>query len=352
MVDRLSEAEQIRLAEATHLRQTLGEKVWPGWQTADIPLLVYNESYAFMLGLYQPSDGWIKTPESYQRGGRWQPLPEPFLDGSIYYRQAISDGAAEIGSFTVRVDGHWVASLTTREWMKISLRQQIRQYTPSFLEPFFPYRLIDIFLVNTSDWYIAVLLHESFHAYQGTEADGRLEAIESDVSTARKGYPDDASFVDAWQAELDLWSLALLAEDDSQAADLARQALEQRSMRRLNYHLSEQAIQFEQQREWLEGLAKYVELAIWRQAAQDSTYQPLAETEKLDDFKRYKTFDARWKQEVDQVRRMADSDGDGRFYYSGMAQAFLLDRLMPGWKSYALQPDVWLEELLRQFLDH
>ena len=37
---------------------------------------------------------------------------------------------------------------------------------------------------------------------------------------------------------------------------------------------------------------------------------------------------------------------DVRFYYSGMAQAFLLDRLMPGWKDRALSDDVWLEDLL------
>lgn len=38
-----------------------------------------------------------------------------------------------------------------------------------------------------------------------------------------------------------------------------------------------------------------------------------------------------WSREVAQIGRVADDSGDSRFCYSGMAQAFLLDRLMPDW---------------------
>jgi hypothetical protein len=37
-----------------------------------------------------------------------------------------------------------------------------------------------------------------------------------------------------------------------------------------------------------------------------------------------------------------------RFYYSGMAQAVLLDRLMPDWKVRAWSEGVWLEDLLAE----
>jgi hypothetical protein len=43
---------------------------------------------------------------------------------------------------------------------------------------------------------------------------------------------------------------------------------------------------------------------------------------------------------------MAGNDGDGRFYDSGMAQAALLDRLLPGWKAQFFDEGVFLEELL------
>jgi hypothetical protein len=45
---------------------------------------------------------------------------------------------------------------------------------------------------------------------------------------------------------------------------------------------------------------------------------------------------------------MADDQGDGRFYYSSMAQAFMLDRLMPDWKQKAFNKGVWIEDLLAE----
>ena len=51
------------------------------------------------------------------------------------------------------------------------------------------------------------------------------------------------------------------------------------------------------------------------------------------------------------MTRMASDKGDGRFYYSGMAQAFLLDQLDPTWKQtlYA-DPSLNLADLLRRAL--
>ena len=67
------------------------------------------------------------------------------------------------------------------------------------------------------------------------------------------------------------------------------------------------------------------------------------------DFKRYKGFTQRWSQEVAQLRRGAHAR-DNRFYYTGMAQSFLLDRLAPDWKTKAMAPGVFLDDLLRQAL--
>jgi hypothetical protein len=48
---------------------------------------------------------------------------------------------------------------------------------------------------------------------------------------------------------------------------------------------------------------------------------------------------------------MAGDEGDGRFYYSGFAQAVLLDRLAPGWKAQLFDEGAWLEELLAQAVE-
>jgi hypothetical protein len=55
----------------------------------------------------------------------------------------------------------------------------------------------------------------------------------------------------------------------------------------------------------------------------------------------------KWNQEIDQMRRMSRDSGDERFYYSGFAQAVLLDRLSPGWKEALFNDGIWLEDLLR-----
>ncbi len=75
-------------------------------------------------------------------------------------------------------------------------------------------------------------------------------------------------------------------------------------------------------------------------------YTPFAESTNLSDFDGYAGFESRWSRELKQLARMAGDHGDGRFYYSGMAQAYLLDQLMPGWKSNAFDENVWLDDLL------
>lgn len=41
--------------------------------------------------------------------------------------------------------------------------------------------------------------------------------------------------------------------------------------------LSSEQVRYEQEREWLEGLAKNVEVGMWRAFARTSRYQPLVE---------------------------------------------------------------------------
>ncbi len=346
--ERLGELEQARLAEAFHLRATLGEAVWPGWGEADIPAIAYNEAYAFLIGLPDPEPGWLKVPNRQPHGGPWEALPEATFAGDPIYRQALPSGE-EPQNFAVIVGERWVSSLVTKEWMHIGLAEHVREDLPGFLRPLFPYRLATGLLVESSDLYISGVLHEAFHAYQGMMAPEKLAAAENAVGRHEEDYPwEDESFRTAWQTELDLLAEALRAESPDDAEALARDFLAHREARRAE--LSPLLIGYERQREWVEGLARYVELESWRQAATTATYAPLPAMEDDPDFKDYRTFERRWSREVDQLRRMAGSRGDGRFYYSGMAQAVLLDRLAPGWKARAFDDGTWLDTLLAEAL--
>jgi len=348
VIETLSKADKIRLAEMYHLRQAVGDQVWPGWGQADIPSIAYNESYAFLIGYPDPPDGWVKVPQGIQRGGSWEVVSNDVFYDQPYYRQSLPDPDVTPEGFTVLVGKRWVSSLQTYDAARASLIKTIRQDLPPFARPIFPYRLFIDQLVGSSDKYITLIAHESFHAYQGMIAPEKLGTSENINREFDGQYPwDDKSLQADWQTELDLLAEALRTSDSDQTLELAHRFIEVRAARRDSAKLAPELIAYEQQREWLEGLARYAELEIWRQA-QTGNYTPLSETASLGDFDNYTGFGTRWSQEIDQMRRMANDEGDGRFYYSGMAQAFLLDRLRPDWKSKAFDEDIWLEDLLAE----
>lgn len=298
-VEALSMFDKARLAETRHLLRELGGEVWPGWGEVDFPMIAYNEEYAFLVGYPNPPEGWFKVPAGNRRGIAWEPVPDDSFMGETYYRQHLSSVTPE--AFTVMVGERWVCSLPTFDWMKIGLAQTIRADLPSFLQPVFPYRLFITQLVSGDDQYISLTAHECFHAYQGFLADEKLAAAENANAQYESQYPWENEALHAnWQAELDLLADAL----------------------------------------------RTTELETWRLASVNS-YLPVPETGNLPTFGSYRGFEQRWTNELAQIRRMADDDGDGRFYYSGMAQAYLLDRLSPDWKNTAFDEGIWLDNLLQ-----
>jgi len=349
-VDRLNAAEKARITEFFHLRQTLGNAAWPDWGQSNNPVVVYNEAYAFLIGYPEPPDGWYTVPDRRVLGGPWQLTPDETLDGAPYYRQTLPASDVTPQAFTVQIGERWAGSLTTWEWMQIELPNQLRHELPPGIRQVFPYFLVSQVLVDNSDWYIALLAHEAFHAYQGTRAPERVAAAEMALRQAGQDYPWEAAGLQTdWQQELDLLMTAVRADDATETAVLARQFLDQRQQRRQNAHLSAAEIDFERQREWLEGQAKYVELEIWRQAANTPDYQPAPDLTADPDFENYSMFANRWQQEIAQIGRTGEDDG--RFYYTGMAQAVMLDRLWPEWKSRAFDEGVFLEDLLAQAVE-
>ena len=103
LVDRLSAQDKAQLAEFYHLKAGLGDEVWPGFGAQAGPVILYNEDYAFLVGVQNPPDGWVKVPETRVRGGAWEVVPGDDFDGQPYYRQRVADPGNEIGAFTVRI---------------------------------------------------------------------------------------------------------------------------------------------------------------------------------------------------------------------------------------------------------
>lgn len=338
----LSQLDKARIAEFHQLRTTLGADLWPGWAEVEIPVIVYNESHAFLTGVDNPGTGWKKVPQNYQRGIQW----EKIQDQVPYHRQPLPGDGTTPEAFTVLInDSIWTASMSTKDWTEISLGNQLRDQMPPLLNQLVPYRLFGS--VFNTDWYIATLAHESFHAYQGQILPQRLAYSEKLLGEQESSYPwNNTEFVDAWNRELGTLQNSLSLDDTEVLADSVARFLELRRERRDKFNLRAEHIELEIQREWLEGLAKYTEIELWKRAAEDPTYQPILALTGDSDFNNYQNFEERWTQEFRQLGSFSGSDS--QFYYSGMAQALLLDKLNDRWKERILNVESTLEGLLER----
>lgn len=325
----LDPLDKARLAETLHLKQELGENVWPGWGKTEIPVLIWNRDHSFLVGYLDPPPPW-------------EPVPGDRFQEQTYLRRPTS----EPQNFCVRVGDRWVASMATKWELDAYLIDMIRDVLPSPLKPIVPYRL----LIQPSEVQMVGVLHETFHVYQAQVASERLDEAEAAHQRGEQYWhaDADAAMHKEWREEIDLLAKALKAQSDEKATALAREYLEQRAHRRAAVGLSAALIDYERQLEWEDGLAKYVELAIWREAYSVRGYEPLPDMAGDRDFKAYGSFTQRWSQKIGQMKRQAAREGETRFYYTGMAQATLLDRLLPGWKGRALAENVWLETLLAE----
>jgi hypothetical protein len=225
---------------------------------------------------------------------------------------------------------------------------QFSEILPSPINQIIPYRLF----IQPSEVQITGVLHETFHVYQAMLAPEKLEMAEDRYEIEEIYWGIDEQMGDDWQEEVNLLAQALEAETDNELIELISTFLEKRQNRREKHSLDEEMINFERLIEWEEGLAKYVEVAIWKQAYSSPTYQSLSEIAQDPDFKDYETFEQRWQQEIMTMKNQADNQGDTRFYYTGMAQAFLLERLKSDWKTHIMREGVWLDDLLQDVIEN
>ena len=350
VTDHLAAVEKSRLAEAIHLRQELGDEVWPGWSSQDTPIIVYNEEYAFLVGYSDPPEGWIRMPQNEQRGGPWELVEGDDFEGQPYYRQPLPDPDITPENFTVLVGERWVATMQTKEYMEIAFYEGFRSDLPPVAQPFFPYRLAWGLLMGNTENYISGLEHESFHALQGSLVPDKLAEAEF-TNRQDGGYPwDDSGLGTAWNQEAALLVQGVRAKFVEESTELARQFLAQRDLRRESAGLSQAQVDYERQREWLEGLAKYAELQLCLAASTSLDYLPVPGLAQDPVFKGYANMEVFFSGQIDEVSRSAGREGGSGFYYSGMAQAVMLDRLLPGWKERAFGPGIMLEDLLREAL--
>jgi hypothetical protein len=300
------------------LKKECGERVWPDFAEAEIPVILYDRDIAFLVGLPDPPAPWAAVEgDSFQ--------------GRPYFLRLWEDPQA----FAVPVGGTWAASLDTLKSMNESMEEQIRRRLPP--EKVTP-SMIKMVAVTPAQ-HLTALLHEAFHAFQADRDPDRFRAAQS-VYRYEARYPGrDDLFRTAWDEEGAVLASALRSRDDSEAAGRIRTFLNLRRLRRFRAGLDEGMVTFERELEWLEGLGKYVEMRFAEEAA--SSRSP----EEAKDFRV-----ARSRLSFDffgRLPRLGNQEGDLRFYLSGAAQAMLLDRIASEWKRTIMRDArIGLEDLL------
>jgi hypothetical protein len=297
---KLEPSDKTALTEALQLKADLGDEVWPGFGNAEIPAIVYDDEFEYLIGFSNPP-------------APWEIVAGDECQGRPYFRRP----AREPQSFAVNVGDRWAGSLSTLGRMNRKI--------PIKLGP---------------DWYGLGLLHELFHAFQA-ETNPKKFAAAREAYASEIRYPfKSVEFAAAWNAEGAALSRALKASDSAGMTAAAGEFLRIRDSRRADAGLAPELVFFEQRLEWLEGLAKYAETRA------DESAVARADQEAYARFRPGLHFLVRAD-----FARLASSlgrqEGDLRFYLSGMAIARLLDRLDPRWKGRAFEDGIELEDLLR-----
>ncbi len=301
-------------------RTAYGDEVWPGFGSAEIPLILFNDRYSFLFTETMPDSNWKFAEENAD------------YDIEIYFREDPNPQA-----FAVAVGSRWAGSLGMRHQMNRQMYLGIREEIPVVFKYILPYFLISI----KPDVHFASVHHEWFHAFQASQNEARFLTAEGSHRFLEHYPYKDNDFAEHWNKEGRLLMNALDATDADTRTALVDSFLLTRENRRNRIGLSEAQIQAEKQLEWLEGLAKYVE------------YKTYIKARELDygsfDFKQNNAY---WQVEKSQrLKALGESGGDNRFYFSGMAMAFLLDEYSIDWKMEIMNDSIFLEDLLAKVIE-
>jgi hypothetical protein len=315
--------------------------IWPGWDASDTPILFYVPNVQDVL---------INHPDPPERFVPYTG-PHAFAGGAIL----VADGPTWI---------EWDGQNTSRELNGVptlvvadttsNLRQTIRgsMHDPRPIEE----KLADLdHETLRADAYeqMATIAHEAFHVFQdraapdkgANELDARLYpclSVKNNVAVALEATALEACLRAATDADARAAALRWLAIRIDRRADLAPEV-----------------VAYEDGNEFSEGVAMYIE---WRLA---DVLEGRAADDALWWAQGFHGFDDLSHMREERLERLRGSlrgevniNNDpygmspvrGRLYFSGMAIAAMLDRIVPDWKTRIFEADVSLTDLVEAAL--
>jgi len=306
----LRRSDRLRLAEAEALARRVADRVWPGWAGTPFPVLLVTDSVEFLVGSPGSDPGFVRSgfdsllgQEVWTRPGRFPPT-------------LLATFPAVAGKPTVVIGTAERTGKASTAW-------------------------------------VITLLHEHFHQwqtsrpgyYEGVTALGLARGDTTGQWMLKYAFPYDSAPV---QASVRRLATALRRALDAPAAS-RRDALAAVVAARdeLRSRLSPDDYRYLEFQFWQEGVARYVEYASLKAAAEG---QAGAAFRSLPDYEPYAAVLERRRHDLRQELDGLALARDRRvaFYPLGAAIALLLEQSRRGWKrEYAERPFA-LASLLRR----
>ena len=302
-----------RLEEVHNLIDGLGPGLWAGWGEDHLPLLLESDTADFLVGHPAPPEGF-ETMAGLTVGG------EP-----------VSTRAGHL------VPGIGVQPIGDQLGVALLPRDRLQAFVDE---------LLGSGVVTLDDvQYVRWVAHEAFHVFELRSVGGELPRFGFEGSETEMGgvLAETDGFSERLADEARLLKRALATQTDAELRAAVDTFLRGREQRRAT--LPAEIGGFEQAVEWSEGLARYSDVRLLQAAASD--YRPSPAFAALG--ASYPEPEATWTDAVHWLDDLSSVPGTvrDRYYELGAAQAYLLDRLMPGWHPRALPGGESLESLLR-----
>jgi len=280
----LEELDVARIGELHRITDTLGERIWPGFDTRKIPVAVNNQDRQEMLIGHPNPPPEFHPFEAFQLGGQ----PVMIREGATRYGPRGGGWAVELGG----VQSAYVGTLGPHQ---------------------------------ATDTYLALLIHECFHCYQ-IEYRARADDVHGQLPE------DDPVYAALIGLEGLTLKAALDASDPAEVRQLAGMFVAVRAERRKN--MAPNLITLEGEEEYNEGTATYSAARMYQLLAEQGG---MPDSDRLQD-PHYSGFQGAKEEYASMISAVVPPVAEPitffhAMYQHGMAQCLLLDRLRPEWKA-------------------
>lgn len=320
--------------ETIRILDSISEKIWPGWNA---------EKLAYFMGAKGEYEVFVNphfaVPEGFKKN------EELSIDGNTVYMRRENDGKQRFGSTNLVVlDGKiYRASATHRfpyNWPEDAL---ITAKMAAAFDPFpelYHNTIVD--LHHAPEFFVSIQIHEGFHVYQYPKIRRmRMKTIDP------THYFNPKVMVYSYIEGMTLLE-ALQTNNEEDLLKMLHKFISVRKTK--NRHLSKRRQKAEQEDEFTEGTAQYVQ-TMSQIMLQKLHYKPQAASlqnldfDKAEDFKLLDSV-----RFISSIRRYNMDEFWNKCYFYGQAQAYILDRLCgDAWKPEVMEGDVLLWDLILKY---